>query len=338
MDLDSKVTIIVPAFNAEKTLKRCLDSLFDQDWNSYEVILVNDGSTDGTLDVASLFEGKPNFLVLSQSNKGIARSRWLGIRSSRGEYVGFVDADDCVKRNMFSKMYERARACNADIAVCNWLSVGDVYLRHNLYKDSTIDDVEKNVNLLIFKHCDGHLCNKLFKRELLSKEIFEKTYDIRYYEDIYFASFLIPKVKKITYLSDHLYCRFIHPASVTQSRSAQVLMDYLTVHRRIYSNFRRDVDSFYARKAPGLFMRGLLELTLIMKNVSLGNESMAQLAVSIEEEKAKITLSQFLGSGPGIKTVMMFLLDKFGLLGPALKVWSSPFIRSLRNFRWRSFD
>ncbi len=331
------MSIIVPAYNAEKTLKRCLDSLFDQDWDSFEVILVNDGSTDGTLDVANLYARQSNFLILSQSNKGVAYARWAGVCSSKGKYVGFVDADDCVKRNMFSKMYDRARACNADIAVCNWLSVGDVYLRHSLYQDSVIDNVEKNVDLLIFKYCDGHLCNKLFKRGLLSGDAFEKTYGIRLAEDLYLLSFVIPQAQRIAYLSDHLYCRFIHPASVTQSRSAQVLMDYLTVHRRIYSNFRRNTDSFYARKAPGLFMRGLLELTLIMKLVPPKNEFMAQLAVSIVEEKAKITLSQFLGSGPAIKTVLMFLLDKCGLLGLAFKVWSSPFIRSLRNIRWRSF-
>jgi len=336
--LNPKVSIVVPAYNAEKTLKRCLDSLFDQDWDSYEVILVNDGSTDGTLGAASNYGDKSNFVVVSQPNKGIANSRWTGVCSSKGEYVGFVDADDCVKRNMFSKMYERASVWNADIAVCNWLSMGDETLRHSLYKDSTIDHIEKNVNLLIFKYCDGHLCNKIFKRELLSGEVFEKTYEVRYFEDIYFSSFVIPQARRITYLSDHLYCRFIHSASITRSLPSQALMDFLTVHKKIYCHFRQNTDSFYARKVPGLYMRGLLELGLIMKRNPSRDGFILQLEETIKKEKARITLSLFLGSWPGLKTLIMFFLDKVGLLDSAFKIWSSPFIRSIRNFRWGSSD
>ncbi|NLW36288.1 MAG: hypothetical protein GXY80_12565, partial [Syntrophorhabdus aromaticivorans] len=193
-------------------------------------------------------------------------------------------------------------------------------------------------NLLIFKYCDGHLCNKIFKRDLLSGEIFERTYEVRYFEDIYFSSFVIPQARRITYLSDHLYCRFIHSASITRSLPPQALIDFLTVHKKIYCHYSQNTESFFARKVPGLYMRGLLEMGLIMKRNPSRDEFMIQLEETIKKEKARITLSLFLGSEPGKKTILMFLLDKIGLLGLAFKIWSSPFIRSIRNFRWRSYD
>jgi len=325
-----KVSIIVPAYDAEKTLKRCLDSLFDQDWNSYEVILVNDGSTDGTLGVADFYARKPNFLVLSQSNKGIARSRWLGIRSSRGEYVGFVDADDCVKPNMFSKMYGRARASNADLAVCNWISVGDINLKHNLYKDSTIDDVEKNVDLLIFKRCDGHLCNKLFKRELLCGEVFERTYEVKYYEDIYFSSFLVPRVKRITYLSDYLYYRFVHPASITQSLPKEALLDFFTVHERIYHRFLQDSNEFYVKKAPGLFVKGLIDITIALKRKRDLDDDLQKMGKEINTKFSNIPLRVLLRSRPGMKTILLWFLLKYDIYDSVRSLWLRPCFKPLR--------
>ncbi len=326
-----KVSVIIPAYNAEKTLRRCLDSVFAQDLDAFEVILVNDGSTDGTPEVAREYGKHPNLVLIDQSNKGIARARWAGVEASGGDYVAFVDADDCILENMFSKMHGRAKELDADIAICNWISIGPETIKHDYYTDSTIDNVEKNVNLVIFKYSDGHLCNKMFWKELLSREIFEKTFEVRYFEDIFFSVFAIPQAKRIAYLSDHLYCRFIHPASITQSLSKKALIDLLTVHERIYLHFRQQSNKFYVRKAPGLYVKGLLDITLALRRQGILDDDLEKMGNEVSKKISGIPLIDLLRSGPEIKTLLLLFLLKLNIYDLVRDIWRNPCFRPFRN-------
>jgi glycosyltransferase involved in cell wall biosynthesis len=334
--LNPKVSIVVPAYNAEGTLKRCLDSLFDQELDSYEVILVNDGSTDGTLEIAREFEIKDNFVLINQPNSGVAKARWTGVAASKGRYLGFVDADDKVKSNMFSRVFNRATETDADIIVCNWENFGADNKKNTLYNNATSDDAVKNTCKIIFQKRDGHLCNKVFLRGLLTEEIFQKAYGIRFCEDLLLHIYLIPKARRIAFLADLLYERFIHSASSTRVPTMESLSDFLFVHDEMFLHFMHHEETLFRKRSPGLYMRGLLELSLICQRQPLPTEELAQLRSEIEKRKSAITLAELLRSGPGFKTILMFFLDKVGLLGLAFKIWSSPFIRSIRNFRWSS--
>lgn len=336
--MNPKVSIVVPAYNAEKTLKRCLDSLFDQDWDSYEVILVNDGSTDGTLEIARGYDEKDNFILIDQPNSGVVKARWTGIAESKGRYIGFVDADDKIMRNMFSRIYNRAIETNADIVVCNWENFGADKAKKMLYSNTTCKDAVKNLSKIIFQNMDGHLCNKAFRRDLLTKEIFKKAYGIRFCEDLLLLIYLIPNSKRVTFLSDLLYQRFIHSASSTRVPTIDSLSDFLFVHDEIFLHFMNHEETALRKKSLGFYMRGILELSLISQRQPFSTEELAQLRKEIEKRKSGITLSELFSSDPGLKTILMFLFDKVGFLGLAFKIWSSPFIRSIRNFRWRSYD
>lgn len=110
------LSIVVPVYNGEKFLKRCVDSILSQDFKDFELILVNDGSTDGSLGICHEYEQKDSrVVVLSKDNEGPYVARKSGVSVAKGQYIGFVDCDDYIDSNMYSIMMTAARQNNADI-------------------------------------------------------------------------------------------------------------------------------------------------------------------------------------------------------------------------------
>lgn len=95
-----KFSFIVPAYNAEKYIKECIDSILAQGFKDYELIVINDGSTDNTLQILNEYKNASNVVIIDSENKGSFRARWLGIEKAKGEYLVFVDSDDCICPNM----------------------------------------------------------------------------------------------------------------------------------------------------------------------------------------------------------------------------------------------
>ncbi len=116
-----KISVIVPIYNAEKYLEQCIQSIIDQTMDGIEIILVNDGSTDGSLKIAKEFEKKhDNIKVISQKNMGVIEARINGYKNTTGEYIGWVDADDFIEKEMYEKMYQKVIETNAEVAICNY--------------------------------------------------------------------------------------------------------------------------------------------------------------------------------------------------------------------------
>lgn len=114
-----KVSVVVPVFNAEKYLKQCLDSVINQTLNEIEIILIDDGSTDGSADICKSYLSDPRVSYYYKENEGLAAARADGIEQAKGEYIGFVDSDDWIESDMYEKMYKAAKSNNSDIVFCN---------------------------------------------------------------------------------------------------------------------------------------------------------------------------------------------------------------------------
>ena len=118
-----KVSVIVPAFNTEKYLHRCLDSLVNQTLKDIEIIVVNDCSTDNSRKILDYYEEKYKSILKvfhNESNRGIGYSRNLGMEKAEGEYLCFLDSDDWVKLDMYEKMYKKAKLESLDLVICNY--------------------------------------------------------------------------------------------------------------------------------------------------------------------------------------------------------------------------
>lgn len=120
--MNPKVSIIVPIYNVEKYLSRCLDSIFNQTLQEIEVIAVNDGSTDRCLDILLNYKKKdPRLKIINKENEGVSAARNNGLEVANGEYLGFVDPDDWIEMNMYEDLYTLAEEENADVVMCSYI-------------------------------------------------------------------------------------------------------------------------------------------------------------------------------------------------------------------------
>lgn len=160
----SKVSIIVPVFNTEKYLKKCLDSLINQTLDDIDVIIVNDGSTDNSEKIINEYLEKYNDKItyIYQTNSGQAKARNKALKYAKGEYISFVDSDDFVDLNMYEIMYNKAKDNDLDIVICGFNMVyedGRVLERSN-YKELCDDNI---INYIL--SIPGP-CAKIYKRKI----------------------------------------------------------------------------------------------------------------------------------------------------------------------------
>ena len=113
------ISIIVPIYNAEKYIKKCVESLLRQTKEELEIILINDGSTDQTEKIIKTFQD-PRIRYFKNKNQGIGKTRNFGIQKAEGEYISFVDSDDTLEKTACEELYQKAKKDNLDVVVCNY--------------------------------------------------------------------------------------------------------------------------------------------------------------------------------------------------------------------------
>ena len=203
----AKVSVIIPVYNGEKTIKRCLDSVTAQTLADIEIIVVNDGSTDGTADiVTALCDSRIRLLTVPNGGQGYARNK--GMDASSGEYYAFVDADDEIEKDMLAKMYATAKSNDADVVQCNIFDIYPDGCRVQLpLLDETVKITDRGAYTdKYFATCrhSYEVCNKLIKRETVGALHFGDTK--KYFsEDLLFNLELISRVKRVTFIADPLY-------------------------------------------------------------------------------------------------------------------------------------
>lgn len=163
-----KVSVIVPVYNAESTLIECLKRLVCQSLKELEIILVNDASTDASMDIMKTFEQKfPDKIMIvdCQENRGAGGARNIGMQYASGEYIGFVDADDCVTVEMYEKLYNKAISGDYDFVDCGYYDEArDYAIIHTSDELAGELDGKKRSELMV---SGGYFVSKLFKRSYL---------------------------------------------------------------------------------------------------------------------------------------------------------------------------
>lgn len=203
----AKVSVIIPVYNGEKTIKRCLDSVTAQTLADIEIIVVDDGSTDGTADIVTA-QGDSRIRLFTVPNGGQGHARNTGMDASSGEYYAFVDADDEIEKDMLEKMYAAAKSNDADVVQCNIFDIYPDGCRVQLpLLDETVEITDRGAYTdKYFATCrhSYEVCNKLIKRETVGTLRFGDTK--KYFsEDLLFNLELISRVKQVTFIADPLY-------------------------------------------------------------------------------------------------------------------------------------
>jgi len=116
-----KISIIIPIYNSEKYLSRCLETVINQTYSKLEIILVNDGSRDKSLDICKHYQSKDSrIIIIDKINEGVSVARNTGIEAATGKYIGFVDADDWIEPSMYESMLNNIEQYKCNIAFCNF--------------------------------------------------------------------------------------------------------------------------------------------------------------------------------------------------------------------------
>jgi glycosyltransferase involved in cell wall biosynthesis len=231
-----KLSIIVPVYNTEKFLVGCIDSICNQTFRDYEVILVDDGSSDNSLRICLGYAARyPSIKTVTKEHAGLVAARKTGVAGAVGEYIGFVDSDDTIDSEMYFEMMHAAEAYDADIVHCSLKYCSKESIRNKkcrlpsgLYSPLErpfLDTFMSTGNNS--EHCVlPSLCTKIIKRELLAKCLRDVPDEIRMGEDVAVSYPCIFNADRVVLLSEkYFYNYFQHPASMSHSYKS----DY--VHR-----------------------------------------------------------------------------------------------------------
>lgn len=215
------ISIIVPVYKAEKYLHRCVDSLLAQTFTNFELVLVDDGSPDGSGHLCDEYALKDSRVkVIHKTNGGVASARQCGIENATGVYTIHADPDDWVEPTMLQELYDKAVAENADMVVCDYFLCKRKKTLYISQKPCSLrpDDLFREY---LGQRLHGSLCNKLIKRELYTKYNISFHPEIVRWEDLYIVCLILMHPVKVAYLdkSFYYYDQTINPHSIVRSKS-----------------------------------------------------------------------------------------------------------------------
>lgn len=224
-----KISIIVPVYNVEAYLKKCIDSLINQTLKEIEIILINDGSTDKSMDIIKSYTDT-RIVFIDKNNTGIGSTRNLGIEKAKGQYLSFIDADDYVSEYFCERMYQKAKESNCDIVICDYYKDGSEY---NLIKINSFADTSLKDNPNLINDINLGPCNKIFKRILFNNKENRFIENLKY-EDAPLICKLLCKAKKIGKLDEPLHYYVIHKKSQTTIHDNRIF-DILKITDKIFN-------------------------------------------------------------------------------------------------------
>lgn len=210
------VSIIIPCYNAEKTIKRCLESVISQTYKNIEIVIINDGSIDKTDSIIKKYINDNRIKYYNRSNHGIGKTRNFGMKEATGEYITFLDSDDYLPNDAIDNLYKLAQKNKLDLVVSDYY-VDNKNIKSEKIKFFPITNVKNNPNLIF----DINLApwNKLYKKELIENIKFEENLK---YEDAPFVIESIIKAKRIGKLDKETYYYVVNPNSETTIRDERI--------------------------------------------------------------------------------------------------------------------
>lgn len=230
----TKVSVIIPTYNREKYVKKCLESILNQTLKDIEIIIVDDGSQDNTKEIVNSYKDK-RIKYIYKNNTGIGDTRNKGISLSRGEYIAFVDIDDYIDELMLEKMYKKANKDDLDIVICNYIEINEETKQEKKYNLLSFENTSLKKLPNIINKTNLGPCNKIFKKELFMNELFPT--DIKY-EDMALIIKLYTKANKIGKIDEYLSFFTIHEKSETTTRDKLVFDIFKSID--IISNILKD--------------------------------------------------------------------------------------------------
>ncbi len=225
--MNDLISIIVPIYNVEKYLKRCIDSIINQTYTNLEIILVNDGSTDNSKAICDKYKNLDERVkLIDKENGGLSDARNVGINYATGKYIGFIDADDYIDSRMYQILYNNIKNTNSDLSICSYIKIKENEIRNiDFFNDIKIFNKEDALyELLNDNLIDNYAWNKLYNKELFNQVKYPYG---KKFEDIGTTYKIIDKTKSVVVTN---YCGYYYvnrENSITNNLSHNMIQDYI---------------------------------------------------------------------------------------------------------------
>lgn len=215
--MECKISIIVPVYNSSPYLRSCIDSILKQSLSDWELLLVNDGSTDDSGEICDEYAGRyPAIRVIHKENAGVSAARNTGLAEATGEYIGFVDSDDTIRPEMYEEMYKVAILNHSEIVMCDAITV----FPDGRTEPDTITQLPKSCALerkdwtpMLLKEMAGSACRCIYQRALVEKHQVSFPTSLKFSEDRIFNLYLMGYAAKLFYIKKGFYNRLVWEGS-----------------------------------------------------------------------------------------------------------------------------
>lgn len=313
----AKVSVVVPIYNVEEYLERCIESLVKQTLEDIEIILVNDGSRDKSGTIAQEFQKKypDKIKYVEKENGGLSDARNYGMKYATGEYIAFLDSDDYIEKNAYKVMYKKAKEEDSDYVECDFIWE----YPEKSKKDEQIKYANKN-EMLAFVRVVAW--NKLIRREVITNNNIEFPKGLRY-EDVEFTYKLIPHINKFSYVNEffiHYTQRQNSIANVQNEKTAEifeVLDNVITYYKQnnFYDEYKEELEYNYARYLLCSSLKRICKIPDTQKRKELINKTWDNLNSKYPEwKKNKILRNVQLGKNKYMRTINKFTYKIYTLL------------------------
>ena len=278
MQRNPLISVIVPIYNVAPWLPRCLDSIIGQTYKNLEILLINDGSTDNSLEICQTYAAKdPRIKVIHQENQGVSAARNAGLDNAQGDFIMFVDSDDWLTLDACEKLLNTQKQTNADIVIGNFY-----FFQDGIPPCAGIPSIKTNISSPLINLHDTFgiaikslcvICGKLYPRTALISLRFNPKYKLG--EDVDFLFQAIEKFQNFAFLSSPIYYYYFRPHSAIWTSAIQDHIGAVEIWKKIALFCKklkfRDLDTEVATRITGSSV--LLAVAIILYDPNNLHES-----------------------------------------------------------------
>jgi len=305
-----KVSVIIPIYNTENYLERCVNSVLTQTHNNLEIILINDGSTDNSLDICKKLADKDKRIILiDKENTGVSNTRNIGIEKSSGNYIIFIDSDDLIDKNYISLMLEKMETNNVNVVVSGITFCDELlnFIKEQLYpvnnKILKFKDIKEDI---ITTGYFNSVCKALYKKEIFKDLRFNE--QLKYGEDLLF-SFSILYNNDIYYIKNCGYFYVQNQNSLTHSTNLKATSKYIDDNIYVYNklaNYYQDktiINQILLTKYNNAFKK-----LITIPNIKYKKFKKYIISTFKNNNQPKITLSK-INKQSKLDNILLYLLN-----------------------------
>ncbi len=312
--MNSKISVIIPIYNSEKYISKCLDSILSQTYTNWEAILVDDGSPDNCGMICDEYATKDKrFKVIHQKNGGVSVARQTGLNNSIGDYIIHCDPDDWIEPTMLEEMLKCSISNNADMVICDYIIEKDGEIEYSKQNLPEAPDAKEIISKIINEQLHGSLCNKLVRRECCHSLAFHPT-NVYLAEDELFNIRLLAKNIKVTYLPKAFYhYKMDNISSASQSKNVKIISSrIITVKEYEKILDKKEYDDFFVIKKRIITTLFLSKNTKDIKD--LFKETAARIIKQHNRYNPKLPLGYFLALALKGHPVLAYYLYQINIL------------------------